>query len=190
MADYNGNKYKIYDAFKNVSKVWAYTIMYHGVAIGIWDSQDKVLKFHDSAKFCWDYVTELRVFNNKRELRFIRDEHGVLLFRDSLELEEMIECSNKQDTSYLMYGTNIAHAKDSELTWSILSEDRGGKLYFPYELEDSEEAKIWLGIRNFLQIVDSSVGGVRLEVCDYVFTEFKQSTDKFGEQKKEVKLNG
>ncbi|MCL2571359.1 MAG: CRISPR-associated protein Csx19 [Defluviitaleaceae bacterium] len=153
-------------------KAWAYTVMYHGVAIGIWDGEN--LLFHDTTQFRWDYVTELRVFDDKREVRFIRDELGNLLFRDSKELENCKDYT-KQDAEYLMYGTDLAY----EGNWTILTEDRGGQLYFPGKLAlKKDDIYMWLGIRNFLRIVESSVGGVRLEVCDYVFTGFKEGAMK------------
>jgi len=171
MADCNNSKIK--DAFKG--KAWAYAVMYHGVAIGKWDSEKEALRFHDSAGFNWDYVTELRVFDNQRELRFLRDENDVLLCRDSLELEKNID--DKQDTSYLMFGTTIV-SKKTDTTWTVFTEDRGGELYFPCELKFKGDIRMWLNIRNFFQVVESAVGGVWLEVCDYTFTGFSKGDEK------------
>jgi len=175
----NSNISKIKDAFKD--NAWAYTVMHHGVAIGLWDSAKGEIKFHHSAGFSWDYVTELRVFNCRRELRFIRNEDDTLVSRDTLELESRISKDDKDNTSYLMYGTDISHEEHSGMLWTALKEDRGGKLYFPKELVFKDEPILmWLNIRNYLQIAKTSVGGVRLEVCDYAFTGFSKGRKKEG----------
>ena len=164
-------------------KAWAYTVMYHGVAIGIWDGT--ALCFHPSAEFDWDDVTELRVFddNGARELRFLRKENGTLVCRDSA----FISGDTIPDSiEYLLYGT---HAEPAEIDdWTVLTESRGGSLYFPVAINElnfdqindrNDQVVMWLGIRNFLHFTDD----LRLEVSDYSFTGFKSTIDKL-----EVKL--
>jgi len=148
-------------------KAWAYAVMYHGVALGIWDGD--ALNFHSSADFGWEYVTELRVFNAMRELRFVRGEEGILLVRDS----EHIAFEETRDTAYLMYGTS-ANIDAGNRNWTILTEDRGGKVCFPKELKFGDETVMWLGIRNYLRFTED----LRLEVCDYAFTGFKRDKNK------------
>ena len=153
------------------SKAWAYTVMHHGVAIGLWDGAD--LNFHPSAEFDWEDVTELRIFNPERELRFICTGGGKLLVRDSKDIE-FVEL---RDCEYVMYGTNPD--PDIESGWTVLTEDRGGVVYFPKALSFESETVMWLGIRNYLRFTDD----LRLIVCDYAFTGFMQ-----GINKKEVTL--
>jgi len=166
------------------SNAWAYVVMYHCVAIGIWDGKNEKLIFHETIAFDWNYVTELRVFNNNRELRFLRDENDVLLCRDSSLLESSTCKKNIQDTSYLMYGTDVEIEEKQGAQWTALFEDRGGKVYFPKKLYFSQSSKegvlMWLNIRNFLREGENSVGGIKLEVCDYVFTGFSKGRNKEG----------
>ena len=159
------------------SRAWAYSVMYHGVAIGVWDGND--VFFHKSAEFDWAYVTELRIFNNERELRFIRNEDGVLLVRDNINID--MKNTEKQCAAYLMYGTNAK--PDGGDNWTVLTEERGGLVYFPKKKDDigfekltdgGDEIVLWLGIRNYLRFTDD----LRLEVFDYSFTGFKKGMDK------------
>ena len=153
-------------------KAWAYAVMYHSVAIGIWDNDRDELIFHTDVKFNLDFVTELRIFNSKQELRFVRNEDGVLLFRDSTE----IKYYTTRDTAYLMHGTNCNHPDENNgLQWTPLSEDRGGKLLFPKKLIcENKKTVMWLGIRNYLHFTDD----LHLEVSDFTFTGFIQGKNK------------
>jgi len=176
------------------SNAWAYTVMYHGVAIGTWRASEQKLDFCNEADFCWDDVLELRVFDTTdgihKELRFVRNEDGELLSRDSDKYNNNVDYEEYktgdtaeylvQDTHYLMYGTD---ATDGEDGWTILTEDRGGSVYFPKALDFKKDESIvmWLGIRNYLRFTED----LRLEVCDYAFMGFKK-----GLGKQEVKVNG
>jgi len=174
-------------------KAWAYAVMYHGVAIGIWDGNKGELKFHSSAGFDWDYVTELRVFNDEQELRFMLNENGEMLHRDRKEFEKITKADDfHKDDSYLMYGSNVIDEQDDDdPSWSVLTEDRGGKIYFPQRLSfgKDEQIQIWLKIRSFFKIVDrktdnSEPSSIHLDVCDYAFTGFSK-----GPEKEEVKID-
>ena len=180
---------KIAKVFKG--EACAYAVMYHGVGIGKWDGKE--FNFHVSVEFDWDFVTELRVFSDvfgeERELRFVRLEDGTLKERDSAN----INAEQTKDVDYLLYGTS--HRIEDDYT--ILSEDRGGKLYFPKEIQyepleakqEDKEVITWLSIRNYLRFSED----LRLEVCDYAFTGFRQGRpqkENKDERPKEVKLNG
>ena len=155
-------------------KAWAYKVMYHGVAIGLWDGKD--VRFHDGAGFDWDYILELRIFNKEREIRIIRGEGGGLLFRDSgLHIDS--KRTHPRCTAYRMYGTDYDDINDK---WIMLKEERGGGIYFPKVHDFNGDKIMWLGICNYLRFTDD----LRLEVCDYVFTGFKR-----GNGKQEVALN-
>jgi len=159
--------------FKNVfnAKAWAYAVMYHGVGIGLWCPDKQDLIFHPNVEFDWEDVTELRVFDEEKELRFVRNENGELKERNSADIKyDEVRCAE-----YLMYGTDAS----PEDEWTILTEDRGGELYFPTKLKDlklGSEKVMWLGIRNYLRFTED----LRLEVCDYAFTGFKSGMDKQG----------
>lgn len=163
---------------------WVYAVMYHGVALGslksaailgtttqesddaplIFTQTDSVnwhelFNFHNKTDFDWSCVTELRIFNEERELRFMRGMDNQLILRDSLTLASY----EPKDSSYLMYGTR--GCVDGE--WTTLSEDRGGELYFPAAVNTANG--LWLNVCNFLHFTSD----MRLEVVDYTFTGFK-----------------
>lgn len=171
---------------KFCTPAWVYVVMYHSVAIGTLDSNavigttslakedpslifapnpsfDWGALFHESVDFDWDCVTELRIFNEKRELRIIRNMHNTLVMRDSQTLASY----EYRNVDYLMYGTKGSVIDDK---WTVLSEDRGGDIYFPAKVETTDgKVQLWLKVRNFLRFTQD----LRLEVCDYAFTGFK-----------------
>ena len=165
--------YRIKNAFN--CEAWAYAVMYHGVAIGIWDGEDMI--FHNSTGFNWDYVMELRVFNKEREMRLMRGENDVILLRDS-DIYKNYNDIEIRDTAYKMYGTGI---RDAGEKWFALSEDRGGDLYFPKTNVFSGDNNMWLGIRDYLIVTED----LRLEAIDFAFTGFKYGLEW---EKPEVEL--
>jgi len=157
------------------NKAWAYTTMYHGVAIGIWDGEQ--LQFHTSAGFCVEDIIELRVFDEKKELRVVSDEYGKLICRNS----EIYKDDESDSEKYLMYGTKQVSLEenDQNKNWIALEEDRGKELYFP-KMKSlvfvNDEVYMWLCIRNYLRFSDD----LRLEVVDYAFAGFRTGKDKKG----------
>ena len=164
----------IKDAFPGVS--WAYAVMYHEVTIGLWNGDNFV--FHDSVDFDWKHVMELRVFNKARELRFLRDEGGDVLTRDSSEdIDANDEDIETRVATYRMYGTNdegTSTISDASDRWIALREDRGGDLYFPKTPSFKGDSVMWLCIRSYLKVSSD----LRLEIIDYAYTGFKCGLDK------------
>ena len=157
---------RITEYFKGV-KAWAVVSQYHSVGIGRWDGEK--LNFHSDVEYDAAYVTELRVFNENAELRFA---NGIERFADDTG-------KKLHDTGYLLYGTDITE-RDGD--WICLSEQRGGKLWFPKDVkfDNKDPIALWLIIRHYLQynrirMRDSiATGKSALEVIDYRYVGFAQ----------------
>ena len=164
-------------------KAWAYAVMYHGVGIGIWDGSEPV--FHESVEFDNDCIMEMRVFDASSELRIIcGDGSGNPKYRFISDAEN----SDCFDRDYICFGTD----SKCEAGFTSLSEDRGGVLYFPKEIQLLERAVLWLTIRNYMRynavdIDDRAAAKPPLEIYDYRFVGFKMS-HMTGDDKKVVTL--
>ncbi|MDR0838919.1 MAG: hypothetical protein LBN99_04680 [Oscillospiraceae bacterium] len=177
---------KIGNKFGN-NKAWAVCTMYHGVIIGKWDG--KRLNFHKDAEFSEDCVTEMRVFNNDAELRFVKTDGGIKerYITDGAN-------SDVYDKKYLVYGTD--YTPDSG--GIFLTEERGGKLWFPAVPEFADgKVNLWLGIRNYLKYNPVSIGDddtkrqtgkPALEVTDYRYFGFYEGLSSDGTATTEVLL--
>ena len=155
-------------------KAWAYGVFYESVKIGYWDGKE--LHFHE-LQFDEAELQELRVFDSKRELRYVR------LPDDSLA-ERFINDSNKQimeslrisandvnDLCYAVYGENEQiNANDVEDLkpdnygenaptfvggWSMRCEKRGGKLWIPAKLTGTN---LYLKVRNYFKWNNIKIG--------------------------------
>lgn len=166
-------------------KAWAYAVSYHNVQIGLWE--DGILEFRDGYNPL--YLTELRVFNATRELRWIRSGKG-FLFRDTEDEEYSGAVAYIKDL--VMYGEKADC--DGDGTGTILSEDRGCRYFFPKRLSfqkalgESNEDLVELRLRTrdfsrYNEIVvckkgDAYDSGLRqdgrgaFEIFDYAFAGF------------------
>lgn len=139
----------IKDAFPE--KAWAYVVMYHGVEIGCWDREK--LDFYPEA-FDESCCLELRVFDENRELRFLRRPDQSFAFRDTNDYADDKEAGSR-DVRYVMYGEKPPQFEEGR---TILKEDRGGKLYFPRKLDMSDPIVLKIGVKNYYRYNDVPVG--------------------------------
>ena len=143
-----------YERIRNAfpKQAWAYAVQDHNVQIGKWNGKD--FAFHNG----WHekYLLELRVFNHERELRFIKGKRP----RDTEEYKnrnfEIVELL------YVLYGSGekkpdgLSACEDG---YTVLSEARSGKLYFPAKLTFDDRVEVKLLIRNFIAYNDIPVRG-------------------------------
>lgn len=149
-------------------KAWAYSVEFDKVQIGVWNGSQ--LKFKDG--YSEDNLLELRVFNNKQELRVVRKNDGFVL-RDSLGIS-----GETLDQHFFVYGTSVNRTENG---YSALNEQRGAELWFPVEIKEP----VKLGIRNYYRFNPVPVlhpcgnaedgivpGQGALEFFDYAYTGF------------------
>ena len=181
-----------YQAIKTAfpTKAWVYAEQYDSVKIGKWDSS--AFKFYESYKE--EYMLLLRVFDKNRELKFSGDK-----FRDTDIYKDDRFISELADAQYYMYGEKDSYDGD----YTILTEERGGAIYFPAVLDFPKNNKtgenivgLKLGIKNFVRYNKIPVlsaknvkekkyaeglnasGAGALEVVDYAYTGFFYSDGK------------
>ncbi|UYO61634.1 CRISPR-associated protein Csx19 [Acetobacterium wieringae] len=180
--EFNDVLTKIKEGFPQ--KAWVYLVSQHQVQIGIWDGDKMNLKDGYSP----EYLLELRVFTNNREIRVVQA-HEDFLLRDSEDFDVQKAIEDK----YIMYGEKIDGEKQESYQdgYSALKEDRGGVLWFPGRIADNFK-NLKLGIRNFYcyhpvpvlpngNSYDAEMGEIgkgSLEFFDYAFTGFFYANDK------------
>jgi len=118
-------------------KAWAYAVSYHNVQVGIWENGSLV--FHDG--YDPAYLSELRVFDAARELRWVRADQD-FLFRDTDEYVGAVDSLRK----LVMYGEKMQEAGE---TWTRLDEERGGAYFFPQKLSFAGIVELRLEVRDF-----------------------------------------
>jgi CRISPR-associated protein (TIGR03984 family) len=171
-----------YEMIKTVfpNKAWAYAEGFGKVQIGKWNGT--ALLFAESLEE--EYLTELRVFDSSRELKFTGEK-----FRDTSDYNENDLIPELADAQYFMYGEQAETHDD----YTALSETRGGAILFPAKLKFPQTSKLpdgavglKLGIRNFVRYNPVPVlpkgndydfglnasGAGALEVIDYAYTGF------------------
>ena len=178
--DLEKNMEKIKEAFSGKS-AWAYAEQHDSVKIGKWDGTGLV--FYEPIK--QEYLLLLRVFDKERELKFTGDK-----FRDTEIYKNEDFIQELADAKYYMYGEQEKVCGD----YTMLSESRGGMLYFPALLNFPEEHPkgLMLGIRRYVRYnpipvlpiskgnenlyelnkLKNPSGAGALEVVDYAFTGF------------------
>jgi hypothetical protein len=130
------------------------------------------------------YLTELRIFDTRRELKFTGER-----VRDTANRNESDFIRELADAQYFMYGEQAELHSD----YTMLREARGGTLLFPVKLDFPKTSALpngavglKLGIRNFVRYNPVPVlpkgkeydfglntsGAGALEVVDYAYTGF------------------
>jgi CRISPR-associated protein (TIGR03984 family) len=171
-----------YDTIKAAfpNKVWVYAEGFGRVQIGKWDGT--ALLFAEPLEE--DYLTELRVFDTRRELKFTGEK-----FRDTANYNESGFIPEFADAQYYLYGEKGEARSD----YTALSEARGGTILFPARLDFPKTSKLKdgaiglkIGIRNFVRYNPVPIlpkgkeydfglnggGAGALEVVDYAYTGF------------------
>jgi CRISPR-associated protein (TIGR03984 family) len=175
---------KIRAAF--LEKAWVYAEGHDSVKIGQWNNN----KFFFAESLEEEYLTELRVFDKYRELKFIGDK-----YRDTNVYcgEDFI--AELADAQYFMYGEKA----DPQGEFTALSESRGGAIVFPGQLNFPRSdtlpdgvVGLKLGIRNYVRYnpvpvlpkgqkynfgLEKSAAGA-IEVVDYAYTGFFYANGK------------
>jgi CRISPR-associated protein (TIGR03984 family) len=161
-------------------KAWAYAEGFDSVKIGKWNGAELVF----AEPLEEDYLTELRVFDSNRELKFTGEKTC-----DTARYSERDFIPELSDTQYFMYGEHAETLGD----YTALSEDRGGAILFPAKLDFPKTivlpdgaVGLKLGIKNFVRYNPvpvlpkgkdydfglSTSGAGALEVIDYAYTGF------------------
>jgi len=133
---------KIKAAFPN--KAWAYAEGFDSVKIGKWDgSRGNSGEFFFAEPLEAEYLTELRVFDSARELKFTGNE-----CRDTADYNVKDYIKELADAQYFMYGEKPEVNGD----FTSLSEERGGAILFPAKLTfPNGKVGLKLGIRNYVR---------------------------------------
>jgi len=169
---------KIKAAFPN--KAWAYAEGFDSVKIGKWTDSEFVF----AEPLEEEYLTELRVFDSSRELKFTGDK-----CRDTADYNADDYIKELADAQYFMYGEKVEEIGG----FTSLSEERGGAILFPTKLDFPKTSKLpngaiglKLGIRNYVRYNAvpvlpkgedhdfglSASGAGALEVVEYAYTGF------------------
>jgi CRISPR-associated protein (TIGR03984 family) len=122
---------------------WVYAVMFHNVEIGLWKGDSIILHDND---FCGDDLTELRVFDDKSELRLVRVGDG---FRERyVPDEELPKETFTRDAAYFLYGENVGKRDNFGIA---LTEARGKELWFPKSLDFGNITAMRLKIRHYVR---------------------------------------
>jgi|GEM_PF-4934355 len=164
-------------------KAWAYYEGLDSIKIGKWNGSELIFA-EPLSKDYLDYLTELRVFDDKRELRFTGKK-----CRDTADYCEYNFIAELANAQYFMYGEQAVQKDDC----TALSEISGGTIVFPVKLEFPKTSilpdgviGLKLGIRNYVRYNDVPVlpkgekydyglhpdGEGAIEVVDYAYTGF------------------
>jgi hypothetical protein len=173
---------KIKAAFPN--KAWVYAEGLDSVKIGKWNGSDFIFAKPPAREF----LLELRVFDDKRELKFTGGQ-----CRDTADYNETDFIPALADAQYFMYGDR----NDPQGDFTALSETRGGTLLFPAKLDFPKlpdgVVGLKLGIRNYVRYNPVSVlpkaetncdfglnksGAGALVAIDYAYTGFFYANGK------------
>jgi CRISPR-associated protein (TIGR03984 family) len=159
---------------------WLYAVMFHNVEIGLWKNDN--ISLHDN-DFMWEDLTELRVFDDKSELRLVRvgDNFCERYISDN---EKLIENEFTQDTAYSLYGEYVGKRDAFGIA---LTETRGKELWFPKALEFGDITAMRLKIRHYVRtnsiLTDKAPDKPGIEIYDFRFTgfEYRSKANEFEE---------
>jgi hypothetical protein len=168
---------------------WAYAESLDSVRIGKWDGCGFVFYEPLTCEMADKYLLELRVFDERRELKFTGDK-----CRDTDNYEDSAFIGELAYARYYMYGEHCVWRDGSapEVGFTPLLEDRGGTVYFPAKITFKKDSKgnaqvaLKLGIKNFVRHNPVPVlrageeygsglgtsGAGMLEVVDFAYTGF------------------
>jgi CRISPR-associated protein (TIGR03984 family) len=170
-------------------KAWAYAEEVESVKIGKWNGNE--LAFAEGLDS--EYLTELRVFDKRRELKFTGGKS-----RDTADYDEGDFIQELAESRYYMYGETAELRGD----YTALAEERGAILLFPARLDFSQagampkdQIGLMLGIRNYVRYNPVPVlpkepadisydfglaasGAGAIETVDYAYTGFFYANGK------------
>ena len=141
----------------NTVKEPLFVLAYFSDSVKVGFYKDKRIHFYEEAEIDTKKLEEIRIFNEKMELRLVRNEIigdmrtfiGRSIYEKNISYfdEDFIEQDNFiYDERFLVYGRGN---KSSNINnWTMVREDRGGELWLPLE------GIKWLGVRNYLEYKD------------------------------------
>ncbi|MSS63638.1 type III-D CRISPR-associated protein Csx19 [Velocimicrobium porci] len=164
-------------------EAYLYAVLEYGVALGKYKNElyiglYDVGKQH-SQKLPMEYVREFRVFDEEKELRFVRMKDNFIMRycldvdRFSNRKKEIIYYFDEKQKIFGSVKNELALIKHDKEKWSILESKRGSKIVVPFQLKREEE--LGLMIRYYVQFPDATdeVGLVNvvderlLKICDW-----------------------
>jgi CRISPR-associated protein (TIGR03984 family) len=123
---------------------WAYAVFYDRVQVGYWNGERLIFhdrEFSENDMTEEDGMTELRVFDGERELRYVRLPDDTLAAR---YIDDNGKAPDVSDLYYAVYGEDA----ESTAGWTRRFETRGGDLWIPADLKD---ANLYLKVRNYFK---------------------------------------
>jgi|GEM_PF-1028713 len=143
----------------NAIKEPLFVLAYFSDSVRVGYYKDNKIHFYKDAEIDTKKLEEIRIFNEKLELRLVRNgiDDGLRTFIGRI-INDSICCDCKDlidkdefiyDEKFLVYGRGIESSKADN--WIKVKEDRGGELWLP--LEHME----WLGVRNYLKYDDDGL---------------------------------
>ncbi|MDO4272598.1 MAG: CRISPR-associated protein Csx19 [Eubacteriales bacterium] len=140
---------------KYFEEAWIYVVLDFAVGFGIYKDQSYLLKLDNEKKLLpldWRYVQEMRIFNRIGELRISPIKgHWIGRFRGSI-----LDCKENAEGMYgfiidenqKLWGRFEKSEVIDSLQWSLLTSERGTRIWVPIELREHKEAAVC--VRKFM----------------------------------------
>ncbi|MCI6465070.1 MAG: CRISPR-associated protein Csx19 [Faecalicatena sp.] len=133
-------------------KVWLYVVLDFAVGFGIYENGSFMIRLDHYEKpvpLDWEYLQELRIFNETGELRLTPFEgrwigryRGSNIFNEKKVLQSNEYCIDEQQKIW-------GRVKDTSGLWSLLASERGTRIWVP----EKEEAREWaVCLRKFMRM--------------------------------------
>lgn len=139
------------------SKAWIYAVLDYVVCFGVYEHQQFLLKPGNQKEFIpleWQYLQELRVFDRNGELRLLSvKERWAGRFRGSVSAGGNTDRESKEyciDECQKLWGKAKAGGIIDDSLWSLLTSDRGTRIWVPIRMKEQEEAAIC--VRRFMRV--------------------------------------
>ena len=138
-------------------KAWIYAVLDYAVGFGVYENNCFSVRLGDTKELVpleWDHLQELRVFNSKGETCLNkRNEKWFGRYRgekSGLEGEERKEEEYCIDEHQKLWGSAKYVENINIPDWSLLTSDRGTRIWVPIKLEENQGAAIL--VRKFMRI--------------------------------------
>jgi len=146
---------------KSIIKDDVNVIMYedHGVSIGLYRNQEFIF---ESERPITKFLQELRLFNEKCELKFIRTSENQYIYRfisdDKIPEAEVVQYDTvKENPKYLLYGTRVEkYTENKGVTFTHLTEASGVKVTLPYKLDEVND-DLQIEVINYISYSDDGI---------------------------------
>lgn len=123
----------------------------YGVYLGV--LKNKKFIYYDNSDIDIENLIEIRIFNNKSEIRIVKNEDDKYIFRkrqdgDVVNAKESLNIC--YDEKYLLYGTKSSYSN----MWTTAEEKRGIRLNLPFKSNDNPDSRFFLKVRNYVDFTD------------------------------------